>query len=113
MKVNCLNPLPGKRELFAWSRHASVPAQPGCYVLATFGGEVLYVGLASVSVRDRMGDHLDTDEKRAVGPLGAAYWFYYYLCDPKKVASIERGWINNAILETGARPPLNKVDSPL
>jgi hypothetical protein len=113
MKVTCLTPTPAKRELFAWSRHSTVPAKPGCYVLATFADEVLYVGLASVSVRDRMGNHLDNIEKRAVGALGAAYWFYYHLCDSQKVASIERGWINNAILETGSRPPLNKIDSPL
>ena len=60
-----------------------------------------------------MGKHLDTSEKRAAGPLGTAYWFYYLLRDPKDVASIERGWMNKALLETGYRPPLNKVDSPL
>jgi hypothetical protein len=82
-------------------------------VLATFKGEVLYVGLATVSIRDRMGRHLDTDEKRAASPVGAVYWFYYLLRDSRDVASIERGWINKAVLETGSRPPLNKIDSPL
>jgi hypothetical protein len=113
MKIERLSPLPVNREVFSWSRHSHVPAQPGCYALATFGGDVLYVGLATVSIRDRLGQHLDSDEKRAVGALGAAYWFYYLVRDPKEVASIEGGWINQAILETGLRPPLNKVDSPV
>jgi hypothetical protein len=59
-----------------------------------------------------MGMHLDTEKKRATGPLGAAYWFYYVLSDSKQVGLIERGWMNQAILDTGARPPLNKIDSP-
>lgn len=113
MNVQCLIPYPTNRLLFAWSQQPHIPALPGCYVLATFSGEVLYVGLASVSIRDRMAKHLDTGEKRAIGPLGAAYWFYYHLCSSEKVASIERGWMNTSILETGARPPLNKIDSPL
>jgi hypothetical protein len=82
-------------------------------VLATFSGEVLYVGLATVSIRDRMGQHLDSDEKRALGPRGAAFWFYYLVRDSKDVASVERGWMNQTVLETGSRPPLNKIDSPL
>jgi hypothetical protein len=113
MKVDRLTPLPTNREVFAWSHHARVPAKPGCYVLTNFSGEVLYVGQATVSICDRMGVHLDTDEKRAVGKLGAAYWFYYVVLDPAIVGPVERGWMNQAILETGARPPLNKMDSPV
>jgi hypothetical protein len=113
MKIEKLSPFPEDRELFAWSHHARVPAQAGCYVLTTFSGDVLYVGLAKSNIRDRMGAHLDTDEKRSLGTLGVAYWFYYLLGDSKEVAAIERGWINQSILETGLRPPLNKIDSPI
>ncbi len=113
MKIDRLSPLPMKREVFAWSHHSRVPAQAGCYVLTNFSGEVLYVGQATVSIRDRMGSHLDSDEKRAVGTLGAAYWFYYLLRDDKEVGFVERGWINQSIRETGSRPPLNKIDSPV
>jgi hypothetical protein len=113
MKVNTLSPLPSRRELFAWSHHSRVPQEPGCYVLTTFSGDILYVGLATVSIRDRMGKHLDTKEKRGSGSLGTAYWFHYLLQPPKDVAFVERGWINQAILETGARPPFNKIDSPV
>jgi hypothetical protein len=113
MKVACLSPLPTHREVFAWSHHARVPAKPGCYVLTNFSGDVLYVGQATVRICDRMGIHLDTDEKRAIGTLGAPYWFYYVVLDPAKVGSVERGWMNQAILKTGSRPPLNKIDSPV
>jgi hypothetical protein len=82
-------------------------------VLSTFSGYVLYVGQAKRSIRDRMAAHLDTDEKRRASSRGAAYWFFYLICDPKSVGSIEQGWINQAILDTGSRPPLNKIDSPV
>jgi hypothetical protein len=91
----------------------TVPEQPGCYALVTYSGEVVYVGLASSSIRDRMGCHLETPEKRKTSTPGVAYWFYYLPCPASEVNRIERGWINQAILEDGTRPPLNKVDSPL
>lgn len=113
ISVYALLPLPEIREYFAWSHHERVPANSGCYVLTTFTGDVVYVGLATKSIRDRMGIHLQTPEKRAVGPLGAAYWFHYLLCDPNRVAYVEQGWMNQTILKTGSRPVLNKVDSPI
>jgi len=113
IRVDRLTPLPQGKELFAWSHHARVPAQPGCYAIANFSGDVLYVGQAKVSIRDRMRVHLDDNLKRACGPMGAAYWFYYRLCEPRQAGYIEGGWINQAKLETGDRPPLNKIDSPL
>lgn len=113
MKVNQLRPSPDIRVPFAWSYHVTVPERPGCYALVAFGGEVLYVGLATRSIRSRMGTHLDTPEKCSAGAQGAAYWFYYALRDASEVGSIERGWMNGAILEDGEMPPLNKVYSPL
>ena len=113
MKVDRLRPRPNQKTQFAWSHHVSVPEQPGCYALVTYEGDVLYVGLATTSVRDRMGVHLDTREKRTAGVRGAAFWLYYILCEPADVNSIERGWMNQAVLEDGIRPLLNKIDSPL
>src|SRR5437016_3488862 len=81
VKVEQLRPLPNKRTQFAWPYHVAVPEQPGCYALVTYGEEVLYVGLATGSVRDRMGMHLDTPTKRAISQVGTAYWFYYVLAD--------------------------------
>lgn len=113
MKVDRLLPRPNQKTQFAWSHHVTVPEQPGCYALVTYEGDVLYVGLATTSVRDRMGVHLDTREKRTAGARGVAFWLYYILCEPADVNPIERGWMNQAILEDGTRPLLNKIDSPL
>ena len=113
MKVARLRPVPNLKTQFAWSHHVTVPAHPGCYALVTYDGEVLYVGLATTSIRDRMGAHLDTREKRIPGARGAAYWLYYLLCEPAEVGPIERGWMNQASLEDGDMPALNKISSPL
>jgi hypothetical protein len=71
------------------------------------------VGRASISIRDRVGVHLDTFEKRAATSIGTAYWLYYILRAPDAIAAIERGWINQSILETGSRPLLNKIGSSM
>ena len=63
MKVDRLRPFPNRKTQFAWSHHVTVPEQPGCYALVTYGGDVLYVGLATASIRDRMGVHLDAADK--------------------------------------------------
>lgn len=60
-----------------------------------------------------MGNHLDTEAKRAGTHLGVPFWFYYLVRGDSAVAPIERGWMNQAILEDGEMPPLNKVYSPL
>lgn len=113
MKLDRLCPLPNQRTQFAWSHYVTVPEQPGCYALVTYSGDILYVGLATASVRDRMGVHLETREKRTPSAQGAAYWLYYVLCTPAEVGKIERGWMNQAILEDGDIPALNKIYSPL
>jgi len=113
MRVDQLSPKPDQRTRFAWSHNVTIPDKPGCYALVTFKDDILYVGLATSSVRSRMGCHLDTDTKRKGTQLGVPFWFYYLLGDSTKVAAIERGWMNQAILFDGEMPPLNKVYSPL
>lgn len=113
MRVEQLLPSPDVRTQFAWSHHVTVPEQPGCYALVTFGGDVLYVGLATVSIRGRMGSHLDTRDKRKGCQQGVPFWFYYIVRPVAEVAAIERGWMNQSILDDGKIPPLNKVHSPL
>lgn len=113
MRVDDLRPLPDHRTQFLWSHHVTVPEQPGCYVLATYAEEVLYVGLASKSIRDRMGSHLDTAEKRRGAAVGVPFWFLYLVGSPSEVFRIERGWMNQAVLADGEMPPLNRVQSPL
>jgi hypothetical protein len=108
-----LSPKPNQRTRFAWSHHVTVPDQPGCYALVTFSGHVIYVGLATSSIRSRMGSHLETEEKRRGTDLGVPFWFDYLVREATGVAAIERGWMNQAILTDGEKPPLNKVYSPL
>lgn len=113
MKVDKLFPLPAERAQFAWSHHVTVPDRSGCYVLATYDGEVLYVGLATSSIKNRMGSHLDTPEKRKGAPSGVPFWFYYLEKPAAEVAAVERGWMNQAILDDGEMPFLNRVYSPM
>lgn len=113
MQTEQLSPKPNERTRFAWSHHVTVPDKSGCYALVTFSGAILYVGLATKSIRSRMGWHLDTEEKRKGTELGVPFWFDYLIGDPIKVAAIERGWLNQAKLTDGGMPPLNKINSPL
>jgi hypothetical protein len=113
MKVSRLSPAPTQQTKFAWSDHKAVPNQPGCYVLATYDNDVLYVGLATKSIRSRMGNHLDTPKKRGGADLGVPFWFYYIERPANEVSPIERGWMNQSILDDGKMPPLNVVYSPV
>jgi hypothetical protein len=113
MKVERLVPAPDRQTRFAWSHHVTVPNEPGCYALVTYHGDVLYVGLATASIRNRMASHLDTQAKRDGSRLGVPFWFYYLVRPGLEVGSVERGWMNLAILEDGTMPPLNRVYSPL
>lgn len=113
MKVERLSPPAEHRTQFAWSHHATVPEQPGCYALVTHGGDVLYVGLATTSIRSRVESHLDTPEKRKGAEIGTPFWVHYVVRPAAEVGRIERGWMNTAILEDGDIPPLNRVYSPL
>jgi hypothetical protein len=60
-----------------------------------------------------MGSHLDAEAKRKGSELGVPFWFDYLVGDSIKVAAIERGWMNQAVLADGEMPALNKVYSPL
>jgi hypothetical protein len=113
MKVDRLSPRPEHRTQFAWSHQTTVPEQPGCYALATHAGDLLYVGLATTSIRDRIGSHLDSPLKRKGTDIGVPFWVHYLVRPATEVGPIERGWMNSAILEDGAIPPLNRVFSPL
>ena len=113
MKIERLVPPPDRQTRFAWSHHVTVPSEPGCYALVTYDGDVLYVGLATASIHARMGSHLDTSLKRQGSRAGVPFWFYYLVCPTLEVSSVERGWMNQAILEDGEMPPLNRIYSPL
>lgn len=113
VQLATLSPAAEHRQQFLWSANREVPDTAGCYALVAFDGTVLYVGLASSSIRTRMGAHLDDPEKRK-GAMGKIpYWFYYKVLSPHDVRQVERGWLNQSILSDGCLPPLNRVHSPI
>ena len=47
--------------------------------------------------------------KRMGSCVGIPFWMYYILRSAAEVRPVERGWINQAILEDGEMPPVNQV----
>jgi hypothetical protein len=109
MKVEVLVPAPTDRRPFRHAHRKFVPNRPGCYVLSTFAGVVLYVGLAE-NLRRRMGEHLDTPEKISGTRIGRAVWFHWI--ESEETNKVERTWMNIHNLAEGCLPTLNKVYSP-
>lgn len=109
MKIHQLQPRPMHKESFRRANQRFVSERAGCYVLATFEEDILYVGLAS-ELRRRFGQHLDTVEKVEATPQGRAVWFFWHECNDLQV--VERTWMNTYILQHGVLPVLNKVYSP-
>lgn len=112
MKVRDLTPFPDHREDFRRGRERFIPKKPGCYVLATFQNDVLYVGLTK-NLRRRFGDHLDDPEKISKTGKGTACFFHWLECDDLKLEKIERTWQNECELEDGVLPILNSLRSPV
>jgi len=110
MNVSTLIPQPQRRAGFLRSRERFVSEKSGCYVLTTFEGIVLYVGLA-VNIRKRMNDHLDSPLKTKETPLGRAVWFYWLECE--ETEKIERTWMNIHTNVEGTLPILNSLYSPV
>lgn len=109
MNVSALTPQPVRSESFRRSRERFIPESAGCYVLSTFNGTVLYVGLAD-NIRRRVNQHLDnpaktdsTDEGRAV----LVHWL-----ETRDTNKVERTWMNIHITNEGRLPILNSVYSP-
>jgi hypothetical protein len=69
MNLRELMPQPTHCEPFKRNRERFVPETSGCYVLTSFLGDVLYVGLAD-KLRRRMNDHLDDPIKTGGTRLG-------------------------------------------
>jgi hypothetical protein len=109
MNIGLLAPAPEKFEPFKRNRERYVPEASGCYVLATFVKEVLYIGLAT-NLRRRMNQHLDNPDKTNETPNGRATFFYWV--ESKETQKIERTWMNIHIQHEGVMPILNKIYSP-
>lgn len=112
MNVTKLVPQPVERIQFHLRMKKHVPAKTGCYVLTTFDGLVLYVGLAT-SLANRFAQHCETKEKCDPTADGRAFWFYFLEVDSKELNRLERTWLNQFSAIHGRRPILNKVDSPM
>jgi hypothetical protein len=109
VKVSELIPEPLKKECFRRNRERFLPNSSGCYVLTTFDGTILYIGL-TVAIRRRMVQHLDTPQKVAPTPLGRAIWIYWL--DTPDTNKVERTWLNMHLLAEGSLPVLNSLYSP-
>jgi len=112
MKVNQFVPQLDNRVEFSFRYHKFIPSEAGCYVLAAFDNEVLYVGLTE-DLHGRFFDHRSNKEKCSQTPQGAAFWFYYLACNEKELNRIERTWLNQHYDLHGRWPVLNKVPSPV
>lgn len=89
-----------------------VPKTAGCYILTTFDGAVLYIGL-SVDLNRRFQEHLDNPEKINLTPNGKAFWFHFHGYEKENLNKLERTWINQYCTAHGCLPILNKADSPV
>lgn len=112
MNVRLLEPAVSTRVLFKRTSGLFVPGEPGCYVLATFDGSVLYIGLTK-KLKRRFEDHLDTDQKVSPTTDGKAVWFHFLICREDQLEFFERSWLEQYRNAEGKLPLLNKVRSPV
>ncbi len=112
MNVTDLSPLPRSKILFNLSFFKEVPTIAGCYILTTFEGAVLYIGL-SVNLNTRFQQHLDNPEKINLTSEGKAFWFHFSGYNKTNLNKLERTWLNQYQTIHGRRPILNKMDSPI
>jgi predicted GIY-YIG superfamily endonuclease len=109
MNLDLLIPFPSLKESFHLSREKYISEKSGCYVLTTFSGLVLYIGLAK-NLRRRMNDHLKNSEKTTETASGRAVLFHWIESDD--INKVERTWLNIHIANEGSMPKLNKIFSP-
>ena len=112
MNVTELIPQPVEKVLFKLSSFRKVPQTAGCYILTTFEGIILYIGL-SIDLNKRFQQHLDNPEKIHLTERGKAFWFHFSDYDRNNLNKLERTWLNQYQTVHGRRPILNKADSPI
>ncbi len=112
MKVEELVPLPKERVTFKLASFKFVPKVSGCYVITTFDGDILYIGL-SENLYERFQQHLNNPDKISPTKNGKAIWFYFLNYNLLSLYQLERTWINQFVAEHGQLPILNRVNSPL
>ena len=112
MIVDELIPKPNNKLLFKLASFKAVPQVYGCYILTTFGNNILYIGLAT-NLYKRFKQHLDNPEKTIPTSEGKAIWYYFTTYDQKNLQKLERTWLNQFANTHGRLPILNKVNSPI
>lgn len=112
MNVKELSPPTASNVQFTLKYQKFVPSVPGCYALATFQGDILYVGLTE-NLNRRFAEHRDNPDKTRPTSLGMAFWFYYLLCASNDIHRVERAWLNQSVSQDGVYPTLNKISSPV
>jgi GIY-YIG catalytic domain-containing protein len=109
MNIGELNPPPTRRESFSRNKERFVPEVAGCYVLTTFEGTILYVGLTD-NLRRRFNEHLDSAQKTGLTKFGRAVLFHWL--ETADTYRVERTWLNTHSYTEGALPVLNGMSSP-
>jgi len=112
MKIKELIPLPKDKVRFKLSSFKFVPKEAGCYVLATFENDILYIGKSDY-LYDRFQQHLDNPEKTNPTKEGKVIWFYFTIHEANNLPKLERTWINQFVAIHGRLPMLNKINSPI
>jgi len=112
MRIEMLSPKPTEKVAFSPTSLIQVPLVSGCYILSTFDGSILYVGLAT-NIKSRFKQHLDNPEKVKPTIEGKAIWFHYIEFNPNNLPMLERTWLNQYQNEHGRFPILNKKSSPV
>lgn len=112
MKVGALSPPVTASDAFRKNRERFFPPGAGCYVLTTFDGEVLYIGLAT-SLRRRIAQHLESPDKTALTPTGRAVLVHWRMAGDLELEKLERTWLLIHEQHEGRLPVLNRVHSPV
>jgi hypothetical protein len=112
MKIEQLSPKPDDKIQFKLSFYKNAPKTSGCYVLATFEDDILYIGLSD-NLYKRFQQHLENPNKTQSTPEGKAVWFYYIRYNINNLPKLERTWLNQFEAIQGKLPILNKISSPI
>ena len=103
MNIGELNPEATYCQPFNRNKERFVPEVAGCYVLTTFEGMILYVGLTD-NLRRRLNEHLDSAQKTGLTKFGRAALFHWL--ETADTYRVERTWLNTHSYTEGALPCL-------
>lgn len=112
MRVSNLRPPPENMKRFAYPDLRELPTESGCYVLSTANDSIVYIGQAT-DIERRVTQHFNDPEKRDAAPHGVAFWCHYLRAESVDLNRLERGWLGQYQITTGALPYFNKQSGPV